>query len=112
MKLRMVEDGLSKMLWVGEKHVQVSNIGQLAGFDCSTYNPDVLPKFARFAGTKFPLAANQTEAVNSNFGSWHPGICQFVFGDGSVHPLQVTIDSVILGYLADRRDGNIVEEGI
>ena len=39
------------------------------------------------------------------FGSYHPGLCQFVFGDGSVRPLQVTIDVSILTLLADRNDG-------
>jgi hypothetical protein len=96
------------MLWIGEKHVPARFVGQLEGYDCSVYNGDGLIMVGRFAGKKYPLAVSPAEPAGYTFGSWHPGICQFVFGDGSVGPLQSTIDSVILGYLADRRDGNVV----
>ena len=39
------------------------------------------------------------------FGSYHPAICQFVFADGSVHSLKISIDTTTLGRLAVRDDG-------
>jgi hypothetical protein len=44
------------------------------------------------------------------FGSYHPGICQFVFDDGSVHALVGSIDPVTLRLLANRSDGEVVPD--
>ena len=40
--------------------------------------------------------------------SRHPGICQFVFCDGSVRLLYNSIDPVVFGLLAQRNDGQPV----
>jgi hypothetical protein len=111
-KLKMFTDGLSRTVLLGEKHVPVGLLGQKDGLDCSVYNPDVLVMFGRFAGEDFPLARSQDEGsqpkvepMRSNFGSWHPGICQFVFGDGRVEQIQNEIDPLVLGLLANREDG-------
>ena len=45
------------------------------------------PNFADPAGGT--TLTNQHSAVYS-FGSYHPGVCNFVFGDGSVHAVSVT----------------------
>ncbi len=100
------KDGLSYVIVVGEKHVQPEGFGQGIYMDTSVYNPDNLGRFGRFAGPNFALARDPSEPVNMNFGSWHPGVCQFVFGDGSVQSLSVSINTVILGHLAVRDDGN------
>jgi prepilin-type processing-associated H-X9-DG protein len=39
------------------------------------------------------------------FGSWHTGICNFVFCDGSVRSLPFNIDINTLRLLAVRNDG-------
>ena len=36
----------------------------------------------------------------------YPGICQFVFVDGSVHTVSTSVDEISLGYFANRKDGN------
>ena len=36
---------------------------------------------------------------NNNWGTVHPGIGEFVFADGSVHALSVSISGVVIGYL-------------
>jgi prepilin-type N-terminal cleavage/methylation domain-containing protein len=111
-QLKMVQDGLSKMLLVGEKHVPVAKVGHADGGDCSVYSADVLINLGRFAGVQYPLAVTPNENSTYSFGSSHTGICQFVFGDGGVRALPVSLDSVVLGYLANRRDGNVVPDGI
>jgi hypothetical protein len=107
MNFRKYEDGLSNTILVGEKHVPLGTLGTNAGADCSIYNPDSNAMFCRMAGEQFPLGS-PNEDVRYNFGSWHPGICQFLFGDGSVQSLRVEIDPITLGYLANRKDGNVV----
>ena len=42
------------------------------------------------------------------FGSWHSGVCQFVFCDGSVRAIATTVDNAILGRLAERADGQAI----
>ena len=39
------------------------------------------------------------------WGSAHPGICQFVFCDGSVHALAFTMNSDVFRNLCSRNDG-------
>ena len=68
--------------------------------DTSIYNGDN-GAAQRLAGPNTALSLNDT-VTGSRFGSGHPGICQFVMGDGSVRPIQVSINTTTLGYLADR----------
>jgi Protein of unknown function (DUF1559) len=42
------------------------------------------------------------------FGSWHTGICQFVFCDGSVRVIRNSIDTANLRRLAVRDDGEVI----
>jgi prepilin-type processing-associated H-X9-DG protein len=42
------------------------------------------------------------------FGSYHPGVCQFVFCDGSVRAIRNNIDSATLRRLAVRNDGEVI----
>ena len=39
------------------------------------------------------------------FGSFHPGVCLFVFCDGSVKSVNTSVDDTTLGRLAERADG-------
>ena len=42
----------------------------------------------------------------AQFGSWHPGACNFVLCDGSVATLSVSIDQTLLEQLARGKDGS------
>jgi hypothetical protein len=101
--LLAITDGLSNTLLIGEKHIPASRIGQ-APFDCSLWDGHIPPCNVRAAGVDNPLAFDQVEVMWS-FGSHHTNVCQFVFCDGSVHPLDKRIDPVTLGLLANRHDG-------
>ena len=108
-----VFDGLSNTIFLGEKHVvpgtfgsnTAGNLSALTG-DGSIYNGDHPWAISRAAGPEFALADISSE-FNSQFGSWHPGICQFVMGDGSVRSLANTIEPNTLGLLAERDDGRV-----
>ena len=119
-----ISDGLSNTLLIGEKHVPITKQGvsRLAPGtanekyigDASIWNADALENVGRSAGQYNPLALGPNDNDNTlpinveNFGSAHAGVCQFVFCDGSVHALPVSLNSRILGYLANRADGNPV----
>jgi prepilin-type N-terminal cleavage/methylation domain-containing protein len=95
-----VLDGTSNTLMVGEKHIP--NERYLQAPDSSIYNGDHGAAFKK-AGVGAPLAKGPKGS--GQFGSYHPGICQFVLCDGSVRGLSVSIDQTNLGRLANRKDG-------
>lgn len=113
-RFRNITDGLSHTIFIGEKHVlpgtfgtnTPANVAAQTG-DGSIYNGDHPWVISRAAGPLFPLA-NKNSDFNSQFGSWHTGICQFAMGDGSVQTIANEIDPLTLGRLAQRNDGDFV----
>ncbi len=101
-----IQDGLANTLFVGEKHIPNYKY-RYAPDDRSIFNGDHVGPM-RWAGIGRPLAKGPRDPVNYRFGSYHPGVCQFVFGDGSVHAIRVSIDTTTLNRLADRHDGEVV----
>ena len=123
-KLREISDGTSKTIFVGEKHIRISDqLNELKppatdppNHDNCIYNSDQGATAGRCAGTSLafngqpngnaaPIATDRDEAYNNQFGSWHPGVCNFLMGDGHVEGIDPEIDLVTLKYLANRRDG-------
>jgi prepilin-type N-terminal cleavage/methylation domain-containing protein len=114
-KFQNITDGLGNTFLVGEKHVTPDKMGQndanninTTGGDSSIYNGDDPWVASRAANEQQPLALSPTDRFRSQFGSWHPGVCQFVLGDGSVRAIPVTVSGRILGYLARRDDGQVI----
>jgi hypothetical protein len=52
--------------------------------------------------------ADDQRANLYSFGSPHPGVVQFAISDGSVRAISTSISTRVLGYLANRADGNAV----
>ena len=100
MRMSMITDGISNTLFIGEKHIAVKSLN----LEGSIYNGDHGNSFKK-AGSGAPLVRTPN-TTSGNFGSWHPGICQFVLGDGSVRIIRNEIDLTTLGYMAHRFDGN------
>jgi prepilin-type processing-associated H-X9-DG protein len=98
-----ITDGLSNTLMVGEKHVPFNHF-QTYPWDCNLYDGHNPICSTRTAGPGFPLARSLSDP-GVVFGSYHPGICQFAFCDGSVQAQPNSIDPVVLGLLAKRNDG-------
>lgn len=116
---KKVVDGLSKTIFVGEKHVPENQDGDLPFgkkkyFDNSIYNSDYHRTVARYGRLEAPLAQSPVEPIRgesfTNFGSWHSGICNFGFGDGSTRSIKNSIDGTVLGYLCNIRDDQIVDD--
>lgn len=121
-KLRDILDGTSNTFLIGEKHVRPDHFGNRkasagAGGSFSSlgddgdnciYNGDHYDTFARVAGPTNGLARFPGDAYNTNFGSYHPGTCQFVFCDGRVRVISNSIDGANLARLVNRKDGQAV----
>ena len=71
--------------------------------------PSTKASHTRAGGPDFPLAVTNREEAYM-FGSSHPGLCQFVFCDGSVRSLNTLTRPVTLGLLANRHDGQVIPD--
>jgi prepilin-type N-terminal cleavage/methylation domain-containing protein len=129
-----ISDGTSNTLLIGEKYVRPRSF-QGKNEDRSVYDSGNANNFRRFVGKNpkasppvaYPLIGNvnlndPNPATgqpwplkepssglpldeNASFGSHHTGVCQFVFCDGSVHALPVTLNTTILTALGLPSDG-------
>jgi prepilin-type N-terminal cleavage/methylation domain-containing protein/prepilin-type processing-associated H-X9-DG protein len=120
---KMITDGLSNTFLAGEKHIPI-NAGDSQG---SIYNGDNQNNCSRVAGRIAPIAygdqdltlcrdirncraGGQGRCICDTFGSWHPGVCQFVFADGHVASISVNTDLTVIDRMANRADGLTISE--
>ena len=105
-----VIDGLSNTLFFGEKHVQIgTTYGDDNGRDYSIYNSDTNQTSMRCGDQQIPSDPKTPSSGNAKFGSRHPGVCQFVLGDGSVRGIQATIPTSVLSAMATIQGGEVVD---
>lgn len=115
---KSIVDGLSKTFLAGEKHVPFDAIERQG----SMYNGDHQNNCARIAGRVAPLAFSDRDRTLcrsgsgcrlpcdcDTFGSWHPGVCQFVFADAHVAALSVDTSSTVIDRLSVRNDRQPVD---
>lgn len=121
-KTRMadVTDGTSNTAMIGEKHypLRCKNVGRAPGSESpnpNCYDGDIFfwrhnGQYYHVRDLNFPMAEGTNDELGkpNSFGSWHPGVCNFVMGDGSVRAVSTTTSVEVLGNLGDRRDGQVV----
>jgi hypothetical protein len=127
-------DGTSNQILVGEKHIPQTTVGECALpsdpentriADCS-YLLVGLNNYSATTGVRIDYAGADDDPLSwagfpirrpndvstyhagYGFGSYHPGICLFVLGDGSTHPFAVTTPFRFLGMFVDVGDGHQV----
>jgi prepilin-type N-terminal cleavage/methylation domain-containing protein/prepilin-type processing-associated H-X9-DG protein len=111
--LASMTDGTSNTFLVGEKHSARSYWGQSGPSwgEGAIWNGDFPRNFSRIAGqTKWNLGQGPDDVAgpfHCKFGSWHPGVCQFLFADGRVVALSNSLDMDTLQKLACRNDGGV-----
>lgn len=99
-----VTDGLSNTILAGEKHLRAGYLGEHWA-DGSIYNGDLMtPNIV--CGGILPISKGPDDPIEYGiFGSWHPSVCQFVLGDGSVTVIDTSIDLETLSRLTVCDDG-------
>ena len=117
-QLHKILDGSSNTFLAGEKHVPQGMFGRLKVGDGPIYSGAWSAFPGRIAGIEDPIAKGPTDydpcggivdgIFARRFGSWHPGVCQFVFCDGTVRVIRNNIDTATLRRLASRDDGEPV----
>ena len=106
---RDVTDGLSNTFVSGEMHVPMGKLRQTPG-DAFIFNGDNVFNLARVGGPTMPLVTDLRSEGNSlvAWGSWHAGVCNFVFADGSVRAIANTVDTDTLGRFCNRADAQVI----
>jgi prepilin-type N-terminal cleavage/methylation domain-containing protein len=117
-RIQSIVDGTSNTFLAGEKHIPVGMLGRLRVGDGPAYSGAWTCYSGRIGGIEDPLGTGPTDVTPSGgvvdgiyarkFGSWHTGICQFVFCDGSVRAVRNNIDTANLRRLAVRNDGEVI----
>ncbi|MFO0809355.1 MAG: DUF1559 domain-containing protein [Gemmataceae bacterium] len=116
--IQQIDDGTSNTFLAGEKHVPVGMFGRIRVGDGPAYSGSWTCFAGRIAGIEDPLANGPNDLTPSagvvdgiysrKFGSYHSGVCNFAFCDGSVRAIRNTIDTANLRRFAVRNDGEIL----
>jgi prepilin-type N-terminal cleavage/methylation domain-containing protein/prepilin-type processing-associated H-X9-DG protein len=113
-RISSITDGTSNTLLAGEKHIHQGGLGKAAEGDDAYYSGYNYVAAQRSAGWYIdsagarqnkPLMKGTDGTADIRFGSWHTGVVNFVFCDGSVRSLPINIDINTLRLLAVRNDG-------
>ena len=104
-RLADVTDGTSNTLLVGEPHIRRGQLNTTP-YNGPGYFGRFLTNFARIGGPGVPLAHGPDDQRGTaySFGSPHAGVVQFCLTDGSVRAISTSINSRIIGNLANRQD--------
>jgi prepilin-type N-terminal cleavage/methylation domain-containing protein/prepilin-type processing-associated H-X9-DG protein len=109
--VRMAEitDGTSTTLMVGEKRMNLSNLGQEQDDDNDGYAAGWSSDTIRHADKPPAPDHNQGESGHKRFGSSHPGRFNVVLADGSVRTISYSINPIVFAYLGHKSDGQAVD---
>lgn len=104
-------DGTSNQVVFGEKALHADSLnkpGKSGDFTCYSFienNFNASGPSRPGNGGVVAYAELQADESYRFWGSWHPGICFFAFGDGRVQPLNNGVSSDVVAKLCNRQDG-------
>jgi prepilin-type N-terminal cleavage/methylation domain-containing protein len=111
-----ISDGMSHTLLIGEKRLNVAELGSRQNDDNEGYTAGFDEDTMRKTGNiPIPADEDETPEVDTRdedktgeylFGSSHPDMFQAVYCDGSVHQIAYTIDKLVFACLGNRSDGD------
>lgn len=124
-----VTDGLSYTAFFGEKHMPAgAKFGTLAAQDANclfignspAWFNSIVRRMGNYPDTNLNPACTAVKTrildekspavpVGATFGSWHPEVCQFGMGDGSVQQISNQLDPRNCAFLIQRNDGQALE---
>ena len=106
-----VKDGTSNTYLIGEKYLNPDRYGSWdGGWDAQSMYIGHDAEPARWVGDAAPLLRDRPGLSNyTSFGGPHPGGCQFVFCDGSVHAISFSIDPQTHRLLGNRKDRQAID---
>ncbi len=123
-----VTDGTSNTIFLGEKPRDASDLGWASGTRASLRNagskinaPALPPTSGRPLPPWFDEGTGEVPTIQpgpdnprfvGGFASRHAGGANFAFGDGSVRFLRQGIPAAIFRCLADRADGEMIDESL
>lgn len=100
-----VIDGLSNTAFIGEKHLRPDDVNNwldepalITRFDRPYDSGRILGGSYSSGSTTFELATTPQDVTGNwpwKFGSWHPNICLFARGDGSVSNIKVFASNLV-----------------
>ena len=110
-----ITDGLSNTFFLGEKAVDSGHRGDPGGWgDGCIYNANEPGVVMRIGGIGLEITGSTISVPGPGsipvFGSDHSSTCNFLTGDGAVHPVARDLDAETLGQLCARNDGEAVGE--
>jgi prepilin-type processing-associated H-X9-DG protein len=103
-----IADGTSNTFLVGEKHVVPTNFGIHADGDGPFYSGADYWNAQRNTAVGPAPTPQTTSSQTRRFGSYHPGVCQFVYCDGSVHAVGNNISLITFQALSTRAGGEVL----
>jgi prepilin-type processing-associated H-X9-DG protein len=104
-----ITDGTSNTLLMGDKQLTPSDLGNGVNDGC-VYSATPAGISFRQGGSNYLVGLGPTTASAGQFGSWHPGACNFAFCDGHVSAIVNTISGTTLGYLCTRNGGEVIPD--
>ncbi len=112
-----IPDGEAHTIFVGEKLVGYHDLGWMSGTRATLRNAGTPPNQTPGDFTGSPCFVEGAESPLESdlfvggFGSAHPDVCNFLFGDGRTDSITNYIDMEVLRRLCDRADGELIEGG-
>jgi len=117
------QDGTSNQIVLGEKHIPVGNRTTRTpiGNDVMAWRHDQSFLCTSDSGRDYAIGRTVAATIplsgprdggnprsQRTFGSWHPGVCNFLIGDGAVRAFPVSSNPEILGYWGHTSSGQSV----